>query len=119
MFRYPTNQRLEITLRHLRGEKAVDLSREFNIPERQIRRWKRIALQAVEARLAGGRRLTNAASPLYDARRALRRLHADVKDWKPDFSKLDPATWKRRKRGGPRPEARTPDAEADGSPLGP
>ena len=90
MFRYPANQRLEITLRHLRGEKAVDLSREFNVPERQIRRWKRVAVQAVEARLAGHRQLTNEASALYAARRAMKRLHEEIKDWKPDFSRLDP-----------------------------
>jgi len=115
MFRYSANQRLEITLRHLRGEKAVDLSREFNIPERQIRRWKHVAVRAVEERLAGHRQLTNEASALYDARRAMKRLHAEVKDWTPDFSKLDPQTWtnlgKVRKRGGPRPEALDPTLE--------
>jgi hypothetical protein len=91
MFRYPVNQRLEITLRHLRGERAVDLAREFKIPERQIRRWKKIAVEAINKRLRG--QLTFDGSPLHNARMAMRRLHDDVKDWKPDLSKLDRETW--------------------------
>jgi hypothetical protein len=83
MFIYPKNQRLEITLRHLRGEKAVDLSRDFKISERTIRRWKKIAVEAVEERLRG--QLTHEGSPLHDARVAMRRLYEEVKDWKPDI----------------------------------
>jgi hypothetical protein len=101
MFRYPTNQRLEITLRHLRGERAVDLSREFNIPERQIRRWKKIAIEAIIKRLSG--QLTFDGGPLHNARSAMRRLYEDVKDWKPDFSRLDAVTI---------PEAQDPKPES-------
>ena len=119
MFRYPGNQRLEITLRHLRGEKAVDLSREFNIPERQIRRWKRIAVQAVEARLAGHRQLTNDSTPLYDFQRAFRRLHQDIKDWRPDFTKLDRTKWKIPNSETRGPRRGRPSPEADGPPLVP
>jgi len=51
MFRYPTNRRREVTLRHLRGETAVSLSRGTGISERHIRRWKRIAVLAIEERM--------------------------------------------------------------------
>jgi hypothetical protein len=90
MFRYPTHQRLEITLRHLRGERAVDLSREYNIPERQIRRWKKIAIEAIIKRLSG--QLTFDGGSLHNARSAMRRLYEDVQAWKPDFSRLDSVT---------------------------
>ena len=90
MFRYPTNQRLEITLRHLRGERAVDLSREYNVSQRQIRRWRKIAIEAIIKRLSG--QLTFDGGPLHNARTAMRRLYEDVKDWNPDFSKLDAVT---------------------------
>ena len=75
MFRYPTNQRLEITLRHLRGETAVALSKEFGVTERSIRRWKKIAVEAIEARLRGT--LVETASPLTRMKRAM----ADIAAW--------------------------------------
>ena len=106
MFRYPINQRLEITLRHLRGEKAVDLSREFKIPERQIRRWKRIAVEAIDKRLRG--QLTFDGSTLHYAQLAMRRLHKDVMNWKPDFHVFDSITIP----ADPNPEARYSKPEA-------
>src|SRR5580700_4578870 len=101
MFRYPTNQRLEITLRHLRGESAVSLSRETGISERHIRRWKRMAVLAIEERMR--RPLTETPTALYALRVAMDQVRDEVRDWKPDFNNLDPAKWTRRRRG-PRPE---------------
>ena len=101
MFRYPTNQRLEITLRHLRGETAVSLSRETGISERHIRRWKKIALLAIEERMR--RPLTEKPTALYALRMAMDQIRDEIVNWKPDFSKLDPENWMPRRRG-PRPE---------------
>src|SRR5579864_9612745 len=116
MFRYPTNQRLEITLRHLRGESAVSLSRETGISERHIRRWKRIAVLAIEERLR--KPLTENPTALHSLRVAMDRVRDEITNWKPDFSKLDPETWKPRRRG-PTPDfpgalgkARRPHPEA-------
>lgn len=101
MFRYPTNQRLEITLRHLRGESAVSLSRETGISERHIRRWKRMAVLAIEERMR--KPLTEKPTALYALRVAMDQVRDEIRDWKPDFSNLDPSKWTRRRRG-PRPE---------------
>lgn len=97
MFRYPTNQRLEITLRHLRGESAVHLSRETGISERHIRRWKRIAVLAIEERLR--KPLTENPTALHSLRVAMDQVRDEITNWKPDFSKLDPEKWGRRRRG--------------------
>lgn len=116
MFRYPTNQRLEITLRHLRGESAVSLSRETGISERHIRRWKRIAVLAIEERLR--KPITENPTALYSLRVAMDQVRDELASWKPDFSRLDPQQWRRRRRG-PRPEfLKGPILEADGPALG-
>jgi Helix-turn-helix domain len=89
MFRYKHNNRLEITLRHLRGETAVDLAREFNVSERQIRRWKHLAVCAIEERLNMNRSVVRHPTTWYAYKLAMGKVYQDIKDWKPDFKNLD------------------------------
>jgi transposase-like protein len=81
--RFTPEEKLQIVLRHLRGETLASLHRELGIGTSNLKLWKKIALAAALKRFQHP--IETNPSAITQMRGVLDRIVAETKDWRPEI----------------------------------